>query len=167
MCWRFSLGFQIPEIETIQVYIIKNSYQKWSPRFCSIPTDTILIVKQSRMICNKQNSTLLWNYKLQNEFEISYLNRKLLLPRWEPFRKLPNSSSCVPCLVSKTDNIQEQVKQLQHIPLSTLARENMQSCFNKCCFSRVYISKLSAYNNILEENISSSNWWNISIKPLF
>lgn len=52
--------------------------------FCSIPTDTILIVKQSRMICNKQNSTLLWNYKLQNDLKISYFNRKLLLSRWEP-----------------------------------------------------------------------------------
>lgn len=72
--------------------------------------------------------------KLQNKFEISYFNRELL-PRWEPFRKMPNSCSCVPCLFSKTDNI--QVKQWHY------------------------------YNNILKENISSSNRWNISIKPFF
>lgn len=49
----------------------------------------------------------------------------------------------------------------------TLVMDRIQYGFNNCCFSWVYVFKLIAYKNILEENISSSNWWNISIKPLF
>lgn len=164
ICWRCWPGFQITKLEIIQVHIIKilirSDYQVFVEYLLSR-------FWYSNSICIKQNSTLLWNYKLQNEFEISYFNRKLLLHRCEPFRKLPNSSSRVPCLVSKTDNIQEQVKQWQHIPLTTLVMDRIQYGFNNCCFSWVYVFTLCAYNNILEENISSSNWWNISIKPLF